>query len=125
MPFAKARHQNRSVKARRLANRTVERVLAHIIDHRARRAIPSETLGNGVDSLPVEALAITEWQAGADDVEVLAARLETAINRLNLEIASDGRDVQRGDELAAYTRLAARDVIENLLPTLMRLGVIV
>jgi SAM-dependent methyltransferase len=125
MPFAKARHQNRSVKARRLANRTVERVLAHIIDHRARRAIPSETLGNGVDILPVEALAITEWQAGADDVEVLAARLETAINRLNLEIASDGRDVQRGDELAAYTRLAARDVIENLLPTLMRLGVIV
>jgi hypothetical protein len=126
MPFAKARHQNQSsVKARRLANRTIERVLAHIIEHRARRAIPSETLGNGVDILPVEALAITEWLAGADHVEILAARLEAEIDRLNLAITSDGRDVQPGVELAAYTRVAARGVIENLVPTLMRLGVIV
>jgi SAM-dependent methyltransferase len=125
MPFAKARHQNPAVKARRLVNRTVERVLAHIIEQRVRRAIPSETLGNGVDMLPVEALAISEWLAGADDVDILAARLEAEIDRRDLEITSDGRKVRRGVELAAYTRLAARGVIENLVPTLMRLGVIV
>jgi Predicted methyltransferase regulatory domain len=125
MPFAKARSQSHAVKARRLANRTVERVLAHVIEHRGPRAIPSETLGNGVDILPVEALAITELLAGADEVETLAARLEAGINRLNLTITSDGRELQRGDELVTYTRVAAQDVIENLLPALMRIGVII
>jgi ubiquinone/menaquinone biosynthesis C-methylase UbiE len=125
MPFAKARRQSPGVKARGLANRTVERVLAHVIEHRAPRAIPSETLGNGLEILPVEALAITEVLAGADGVEALAARLEAGITRLNLTITSDGRELPRGDELVAYTRVTAQGVIEDLLPTLMRLGVII
>jgi SAM-dependent methyltransferase len=125
MPFAKARNQGHAVKATRLANRTVERVLAHVIEHQVPRAIPSETLGNGVEILPIEALAITEWLAGADVIETLAARLEAGINRLNLTITSDGRELQRGDELATYTRVAAQGVIENLLPALIRLGVII
>jgi hypothetical protein len=124
MPFAKARDQSRAVTARRVTNRTVERALANVIEHRAPRAIPSETLGNGVDMLPIEALAITEWLAGADGVETLAPRLEAGVNRLKLTITSDGRELQRG-ELAAYARVAAQGVIENLLPTLMRLGLIV
>jgi hypothetical protein len=125
MPFAKARNQGHAVRATRLANRTVERVLAHAIEHQGPRAIPSETLGNGVEILPIEALAITEWLAGADDVETLAARLEAGINRLNLTITSNGRELPRGDELVAYSQVAARGVIENLLPALMRLGVVI
>jgi SAM-dependent methyltransferase len=125
MPFAKARDQSQAVTARRVTNRTVERALANVIEHRAPRAIPSETLGNGVDMLPIEALAVTEWLAGADGVETLAPRLEAGVNRLKLTITSDGRELPRGDELAACARVAAQGVIENLLPTLMRLGLIV
>lgn len=124
MPFAKAR-ESHAVKARRLANRTVERVLAHAIEHRVRRAIPSETLGNGVDILPVEALAITELLAGADEVETLAARLEAGIDRLNLTITSDGRELPCHDEPVTRSRVVAQGVIENLVPALMRLGVII
>jgi len=116
MPFAKARSQSHAVKARRLANRTVERVLAHAIEHRVPRAIPSETLGNGVDILPVEALAITELLAGADAVETLAARLEAGI---------DGMQLPRNDDPVTYSRAVAQGVIEDLVPALMRLGVII
>jgi SAM-dependent methyltransferase len=125
MPFARGHCPNPAIRARRLANTTVQRLLAHVIERRGRRAIPSEILGNGVDIHPVEALAITESLSGADCVEKVAARLEAAVHRVGLEITRDGSEVPQGHELTAYTRKAAQDVIENLLPTLVRLGLIV
>jgi SAM-dependent methyltransferase len=125
MPFAKGRTSNEAVRPHRLANPMVERVIAYVIDHRARRAIPCEILGNGVRIGPIEALAITEWLRGADGVEALAARVEAGIRRRSLRIASDGKELQSGDDLVAYSRTAARDVMENLLPSFMRLGLIV
>ncbi|HLF22452.1 MAG TPA: methyltransferase regulatory domain-containing protein, partial [Burkholderiales bacterium] len=65
-PFAKAHRHDATAKPRRLANDTVERVLAYVIEHRVARAIPSEILGNGVEINPVEALAVTRLLAGSD-----------------------------------------------------------
>jgi hypothetical protein len=124
MPFAKACIQNQAVEPPRLASPMLQRVLPLAIEHRGRRAIPSETLGNGVDIQPIEALAITEWLAGADGVETLAARVAAGINRLNLDVTIDSKTPRPGDELVTYAQVAAADVLENLLPSLMRLGLI-
>ena len=124
MPFANA-FRTRAVNARTLANTTVDRALAYAIAQKARRAIPSQILGNGVEVDPIEAVAIREWLAGAENIEALATRLEAEITRPNLNTQGDGRALSHGVELVEYTRVIARHVIENLVPTLIRIGLIV
>jgi predicted O-methyltransferase YrrM len=87
LPFAKAHQPGATAKPRRLANETVERVFAYVIEQRTARAIPSEILGNGVEITAAEALGVTTLLAGIDS--------------------------------------AATDVSEDLVPSLIRLGVIV
>jgi hypothetical protein len=82
-------------------------------------------LGNGVEIHPIEAVAISEWVRGAQGVEALAARMEAEVTRLKLNTTADGRALPRGDQLAAYTRKIAKDVIEGLVPSFKRLGLIV
>ena len=125
MPFAKAVRTDTTAKTRKLANTTVERVLADVIERREHRAIPSEILGNGVEIYPIEAVALSGWIAGFEGVEILATRVEGEITRLKLETTSDGRALPRGEQLSAYTRMVAKSVIENLVPSFRRLGLIV
>jgi SAM-dependent methyltransferase len=125
MPFAKAVRSNTVSKARTLANTTVERVLADVIERRERRAIPSEILGNGVEIHPIDAVALSGLIAGFEGVEILATRVEGEVNRLKLTTTSDGRALPRGEQLSAYTRVVAKSVIENLVPTFTRLGLVV
>lgn len=125
MPFAKAVRLKTVSKAKTLANTTVERVLADVIERRERRAIPSQILGNGVDIHPIEAVALSGWIAGLEGVEILATRVEAEVNRLKLKTTSDGRTLPHGEQLSAYTRVVAKSVIENLVPSFRRLGLIV
>jgi len=125
MPFAQARQGSHTAKPRRPASETVERILAQAVEHSAQRMLPSEAAGNGVPVSPVEALAITEALAGADTEAMLAARLEAGIRRLDLKITVEGRELRSGEELASYARGAARNALEDLLPALLRLGLVV
>lgn len=125
MPFAKTHEFRKTSKAPRFGNTRGERALAHIIEQQAQGAVPSEVLGNGVPVKPVEALAISELLAGAGEAGALAGRLEAEIRRLGLKIKSDGKELQPGPEMSNYVRATAHHVIENLLPTLVRLNVFV
>jgi SAM-dependent methyltransferase len=125
MPFAKAVRPVSNSKTPKFGSPTVALGLADVIEHRARRAIPSQILGNGVEIHPIEAVAISEWVRGAQGVEALAARMEAEVTRLKLNTTADGRALPRGDQLAAYTRKIAKDVIEGLVPSFKRLGLIV
>jgi SAM-dependent methyltransferase len=123
-PFAQVHHSDGNVKARQLARGVVERAVTSALDRRERRVIPSEVLGNGVVIEPVEALAVSEWLAGADGVEDLATRLEAGINRMRLKIPNDGKDTGSGKTVAEYARTEATKTVEDLLPTFRRLGLL-
>ncbi len=126
VPFARAHATKQpAVLTRRLVNGVVERALTAAIDQRERRVVPCESLGNGVPTQPFEALAITEWLAGADRVEALAPRLLAGIKRLGSHISIDGQDLQPGEDEVEYSRLAAKSAIEHLVPNFARLGLIV
>jgi hypothetical protein len=125
MPFARGHRDDRGSQARKAANSVVERVLAEAVQHRAARAIPCEILGNGVQIQPIEALAVREWLAGAVDVERLAVQLEAEVRRFDFRVDVEGRTLQRGPELSAQLRAAAKAVIENMVPNLTRLGLLV
>jgi hypothetical protein len=103
----------------------VARVLADAIERRARRAVPSQILGNGVEIRPIEAVALLEWVAGAKSVEMLASRLEAATKRQELDPSRDTTRRTRDDEIVPSTREVARHVIENLVPSFTRLHLIV
>jgi hypothetical protein len=124
-PFAQAHHSDGNVEARRLATSAVERAVASALDRRERRVIPSEVLGNGVVIQPVEALAVSEWLAGADGVEDLANRLEAGINRMRLKIPDEGEGTGSGKSVTDYARVEASKTVEDLLPTFKRLGLLV
>jgi predicted O-methyltransferase YrrM len=111
LPFARVHDGGATGTAVRSANATVARVLAAMVEQGVRRAVPSEVFGNGVEIEPIEALAVTEFLAGANRPEALAARLRTAAD-----------DLPNGDRSA---RDAARRAIEDVVPRLVRLGVLV
>jgi hypothetical protein len=125
MPFARVHRHDSVSQPRQAANRIVERVLADAVEHRAARPIPSEILGNGVQVRPIEALAITECLAGTTDVDSLTAKLQDEVRRLDFTVDDEGRRLQRGPELSAQLRAAAKAVIENTVPSLARLGLLV
>ena len=107
MPFARPYARDESTVPGRPANAIVERAITHVTSHRAPVPIPSEVYGNGVPLTPTEALAITEILGGAGTVDLLAARLEA------------------GELAPLDARRVALDVFGSLIPTLMRLGVLV
>jgi len=72
---------------------------------------------------PVEALAITHFLAGHRTVEKLAAQLEKGIRSRGVTI--EGKDLCAGPELASYARGAAQDAMDDLLPNMARLGIII
>jgi hypothetical protein len=125
MPFARAAGPGTGHGAEQFASAMVARVLADAIERRARRAVPSQILGNGVEIRPIEAVALLEWVAGAKSVEMLASRLEAATKRQELDPSRDTTRRTRDDEIVPSTREVARHVIENLVPSFTRLHLIV
>jgi SAM-dependent methyltransferase len=85
----------------------LERALAHVLECGTPRAIPSEVLGSGIEVHPTDARAMLEWLGGARDVATLAERLRT----------------QLPDAHAATA--AAKQAIDELVPTFGRLGLLV
>jgi ubiquinone/menaquinone biosynthesis C-methylase UbiE len=124
-PFAQVHHADGNVKTRQLAKGVVERAIASALERRERRVIPSEVLGNGVLIQPVEALAVSEWLAGADGIEELSTRLEAGISRMRLPITNEGTDVRSGNAVAEYARSVASSAMKDLLPTFRRLRLLV
>jgi SAM-dependent methyltransferase len=125
MPFAAAAPARGGTDLhRRPANRTVAATLAFAVEHRSPRAVPSEILGNGVPVDPIEALAVDEWLNGADGVDELAARVKRGITRLELYATAEGVPLAARDDVGATARRVAETVTEDLLPGLIRLGLV-
>ena len=124
MPFAAAVSPPADALRRRPANRAVARILEHAVEDRSARAIPSGILGNGVVIDPLDALAVGEWLAGADDVAALAARIEAEITRRELYTTDEGVPLADPDDVRATARRVAERVIDDRLPGLIRLGLI-
>jgi SAM-dependent methyltransferase len=122
-PFAKVYAHAGAGDAQGPANGVIERILKHIIEQRIEFVLPSEIAGNGVLVKPVEALAITHFLAGHRTVEKLAAQLEKGIRSRGVTI--EGKDLCAGPELASYARGAAQDAMDDLLPNMARLGIII
>jgi hypothetical protein len=109
-------------KSEKFANPTTARALADVMARRSSRAIPSQVLGNGIEIQPIEAIAVSEWMAGAQTVEALTRRLEDR----QKPGTSDDASPQVGDvRPAVHPREIATDVAEKLIPTFTRLGLIV
>jgi SAM-dependent methyltransferase len=124
MPFARAAAP--AVRqSGQFGNPMVARVLSDAIERRARRAMPSQILGNGVEIRPIEAVALSEWIAGAASVEMLTSRLEAAGKRLALDPSGDLSQWPGNEQVARPIREIAVHVIENLVPTFTRLHLIV
>jgi hypothetical protein len=100
-------------------------VLSDAIERHVRRAMPSQILGNGVEIRPIEAVALSEWIAGAASVEMLTSRLEAAGKRLALDPSGDLSQWPGNEQVARPIREIAVHVIENLVPTFTRLHLIV
>jgi hypothetical protein len=109
---------------RRPANRAVAATLAFAVEHRSPRAIPSEVLGNGVPVDPIEALAVDAWLHGADGVDEMAARVASGIARLELYETADGVPLAARRDAGATARRVAETVTGDLLPGLIRLGLV-
>jgi len=122
MPFARAFRFDVLHERPRVANRLVERVLTYVVRHRVSRAIPCEALGNGVEVRPIDALAITAWLDGTQDVEDLKMYLLAGMREPGSDVAVNGSLAQSPTEEATA---AARHVVEQLVPNFIRLGLIV
>jgi len=114
-------HRTSRVPAGQPANAVVAQALEHAARGTTLGAIPSEVLGNGVLVSPLEALGLTQWLAGVDGIEPLERRLRATADLLNLQgepsdTRSQGHDMSHA--------IAVR-VIEKLVPTFVRLGLIV
>ncbi len=115
-PFAVARDSGAAASVRGFANARVERAVRHIIERRTRGAIASEILGNGVEIAPLEAMAVVEFLAGAQETGSLSMRLEEGIRRLELDGSADP---------GVQARASAEQAVRNLIPGLMRLHLLV
>jgi len=123
-PFANARRFEAPRAHPRAANERVERVLNDVVRHRVSRAIPCEALGNGVEIRPIDALAVTEWLNGTPDVETLRTRLLAAVRRTGIDLVHNGTESESAAE-ADQAMVVARNAVEQLVPSFMRLGLIV
>ncbi|HEU4415036.1 MAG TPA: methyltransferase regulatory domain-containing protein, partial [Candidatus Angelobacter sp.] len=124
MPFAKAISVSGAAKAEPPANRTIERMLDHVIERRMPPFLPSEVVGNGVPLTQVEALTIKAWLNGNRTEETLAARLNSEVTRLGLEKTTSDRDAGPIADAQSFARRAAREALEKLLPNMLRLGLL-
>ena len=122
MPFARAHTVRKTPIEGRPTSPVVERALGRVGEHPVQCVIPSAVLGNGMPVSPVEALAITEWLRGARGVDGLAARAGERVRDLGLKTMSRIGEQDSGG--AADARVAARNTVEKLLPTLARLGLV-
>jgi SAM-dependent methyltransferase len=120
LPHARV-HRVAGANARQPVSSLVARALARAAERGSAEAIPSETLGNGVLVSPLEAVGLTQWLAGVEGVEALAARLYSATDLLNVP-DSHGKDATRRHDMSHSTAVR---VIEKLVPTFVRLGLIV
>ncbi len=93
-------------------------VLAHAVEHRVARAIPSPLLGNGVVLDPLAALGVRELLRGTRDPVALSQRIlaEVQARRWPDETLANAPD-RSFDPLRAAT-----DAIQRTLPLLQRLG---
>jgi len=124
MPFARVQRYDALATARQPATTVVARMLAYAVDHDLPCALPSAIVGNGVLVQPIEALAITEL-GRAQDIEGLAARVYGEVVRRGLRVKHDGAILQRDEELKAFSRRAAADLLEQGAARLVRAGLLV
>ena len=117
-PHAQTFVAPRGALHRKPANPTVAQALARAVEQRSDCAVPSQVLGNGVCIGPLEALGLKQWLAGVDGVELLAARLRSATDLLDVQAQGAAR-------LRDLSHPTAVHVIEKLVPTFVRLGLIV
>ena len=115
MPFARVHASDARAGAPGRLDDAVRAALAYAVEHRVPRALPSRTLGNGVEVQPLEALALSERLAGAEDVDTLTRRIAEREH----DPAHATADALHVDDSA---RGAATNVMESLWPMLQRLG---
>ena len=117
-PFARRTAYSSSSSGRQRVDEAARGALAHAVEHRVARAIPSRTLGNGVEIQPLDALALTEWLAEPVDGAALARRVAERMRRERWIAADSAFEIDAG-ALAAATK-----TVDTLCPMLQRLGLL-
>jgi SAM-dependent methyltransferase len=118
-PFAQVRSFDSHATGRQPANAMVRKVIDFAARRGLARAIPSETLGNGVEIEPLQALALEGIMAGVDRPDELSGRLMQELQRSSSVhlIDAEARDAM------ALVSAVARTTVYDMWPRLARLGV--